>query len=63
MGTVLIECNCRGNILDCPACFGEGVVETEREGCICEAREPMECDCGGWDDVDIEQWYGDGLFP
>ena len=63
MGTVLIECNCHGQLEDCPVCYGGGVIDTEQDGCICEAREPMECGCGGWDYVDIEQWYGDGLFP
>lgn len=27
--------------------------------CICAAREPMECVCGAWDDVDLDTWYGD----
>jgi hypothetical protein len=44
-----------GDTYDCYHCGGKGEVE----GCICFAREPFECSCGGWDDVDIDQWYGD----
>lgn len=27
--------------------------------CICFAREPNECVCGAWDDVDLDDWYDD----
>lgn len=27
--------------------------------CLCYAREPLECICGAWDDVDINEWYDD----
>lgn len=27
--------------------------------CLCYAREPSECCCGAWDDVDVNQWYSD----
>lgn len=40
----------------CDLCEGKGYVE---DGCYCSAREPMECCCGGWDDVDLDEWYGD----
>lgn len=41
---------------DCLTCNGTGKVE---DGCHCYAREPFECCCGGWDDVDIDEWYGE----
>lgn len=27
--------------------------------CLCAAREPSECCCGAWDDVDLHSWYDD----
>ena len=27
--------------------------------CLCAAREPYECVCGAWDDVDPNEWYRD----
>lgn len=30
--------------------------------CICYAREPNECCCGAWDDVDIDWWYDEPDF-
>lgn len=46
-----------GNIVedDCTTCDGSGNIE----GCICFAREPSECGCGGWADVDIDEWHGE----
>lgn len=38
----------------CTVCEGTGECG---DGCYCEAREPFECCCGGWDDVDPDDWY------
>ena len=27
--------------------------------CICHAFEPTECICGAWDDIDVDDWYGE----
>ena len=40
---------------DCLTSDGYGEIE---DGCYCAAREPCECCCGGWDDVDLDEWYG-----
>lgn len=40
---------------ECFACEGTG----QLDGCICFAREPLECGCDGWSDVDLDEWYGD----
>lgn len=45
--------------VDCDMCEGTGCVEKELDGCVCAAREPFECCCGGFDDVDLDEWYGD----
>ena len=39
----------------CDICDENGIVT----GCYCEAREPFECCCGGWDDVDLDDWYNE----
>ena len=39
----------------CDLCEGKGYIA---DGCYCAAREPFECCCGGWDDVDLDEWYG-----
>jgi hypothetical protein len=40
----------------CDTCNASGEVE---DTCYCAAREPFECCCGGWDDVDLDEWYRD----
>lgn len=40
----------------CDLCEGTGRIE---DGCYCAAREPFECCCLGWSDVDLDEWYGD----
>lgn len=40
---------------NCWMCEGSGEVE---DGCICAARSPYECGCGGFD-VDLEYWEED----
>ena len=58
------SCNGEGSIIfeegeppePCDLCEGTGHIE---DGCYCAAREPFECCCGGWDDVDLDEWYGD----
>lgn len=37
----------------CQACEGKGQLEE----CQCCAYEPLECICGAWDDVDLDEWY------
>ena len=38
---------------NCPTCEGTGEVGDE---CFCYARDPNECCCGAWDDIE-EEWY------
>ncbi|MNW08530.1 hypothetical protein D3C71_2053210 [compost metagenome] len=38
---------------DCWMCEGSGEVE---DGCYCMARTPFECGCGGWNDVDLDDY-------
>lgn len=45
--------------VDCDMCEGTGCVEKELDGCVCAAREPLECSCGGWSDVELNAWYGE----
>lgn len=50
-GTAMWDLDEEGN---CPAC------SNSNEGrCICAATNPFECSCGGWDDVNLED-YEDG---
>ena len=59
------NCNGKGEVawcedepLDtCAVCKGTGECEDD---CYCAAFGPLECSCGGWDDVDIDDWYGCG---
>ena len=59
------NCNGKGEVIwcedepptTCAVCEGTGECE---DFCCCEAREPFECSCGGWDDVDLDDWYGRG---
>ena len=44
---------------DCLTCDGYGEVE---DGCYCAAREPFECCCNGWSDVDLDEWYLDDCY-
>ena len=37
----------------CWTCGESGEIEN---GCFCAARSPYECGCGGWDDVNLEDW-------
>jgi len=48
-----------GKLHDCWECSGEGTVDY----CQCCAYEPFECICGAWDDVDLDDWYGDDNGP
>lgn len=41
---------------DCWMCDATGEME---DGCICAARSPYECCCGGWNDVDLSLWSDD----
>ncbi|MNQ44332.1 hypothetical protein D3C85_580850 [compost metagenome] len=52
---VLISETCDGEdqYEDCWMCNGKREVE---EGCSCAARSPFECCCGGYDDVDLDDW-------
>ena len=58
------NCNGKGEVVwcedepptTCAVCEGTGECE---DVCYCEAREPSECSCG-WDDVDLDDWYGCG---
>jgi len=44
-----------GELHNCLECSGTG----ELEGCQCSARNPYECMCGAWDDVDLDEWIDD----
>lgn len=41
---------------DCWMCDATGEME---DGCICMARSPYECGCGGWNDINLEDCADD----
>lgn len=47
-GTAMWDLDEEGN---CPACSSGR--------CICAATNPFECSCGGWDDVNFEDYQDD----
>lgn len=39
--------------VECGGCDGKGQLEE----CQCSAYEPLECICGAWNDIDLDEWY------
>lgn len=50
----IIEAEIANGVWDCKYCASS--ISTNGT-CSCAARSPYECCCGGWDDVDLEEWY------